>query len=298
MKPETKLFKSNPNAFIEQTVKDYVAGNDSNRLDAFKGEPIFDEPLVAFADGDDPIFTEFKKIIGNFHLTPREVLALSRQERGRGDEPEPKNVGVISWILPISRETRLSLRRENRVTSLRWNHTRHFGQMFQDKLSQYVVSVLAEFGYQAVTPDLAGFFEAKQRPTGRASNWSQRHVAYAAGLGTFSLSDGFITPKGIAMRCGSVVSDVAFVPGHRTCANHLANCLFYTSGTCRRCIERCPAGAITERGHDKEKCRIYQSDQQASILKEMGRGGYFGSHLGCGLCQTKVPCEDRIPPHP
>ena len=25
---------------------------------------IFDEPLVQFADGDDPIFSEYKKIIG------------------------------------------------------------------------------------------------------------------------------------------------------------------------------------------------------------------------------------------
>jgi len=47
---------------------------------------------------------------------------------------------------------------------------------------------------------------------GLASNWSQRHIAYAAGLGTFSLSDGFITPKGIAMRCGSVVCDAALSP--------------------------------------------------------------------------------------
>jgi len=38
---------------------------------------------------------------------------------------------------------------------------------------------------------------------GPASSWSERHAAYAAGLGTFSLNDALITPKGIAHRLGS-----------------------------------------------------------------------------------------------
>ena len=25
--------------------------------------------------------------------------------------------------------------------------------------------------------------------------------------------------------------------------------------------------------------------------------GFMGRYLGCGLCQTKVPCESQIPPH-
>ena len=37
-------------------------------------------------------------------------------------------------------------------------------------------------------------------------------------------------------------------------------------------------------------------EKQMVLLKELGRTeGYYGRYLGCGLCQTKVPCEDRIP---
>jgi epoxyqueuosine reductase len=98
------------------------------------------------------------------------------------------------------------------------------------------------------------------------------------------------------VRCGSVVTNADIEPSPRLYKNYLANCLFYREGSCRRCADRCPAGAITEKGHDKNKCYEFLMVRQKEILKEMGReGGYIGRYLGCGLCQTKVPCEARIP---
>lgn len=56
---------------------------------------------------------------------------------------------------------------------------------------------------------------------GIASRWSERHAAYAAGLGTFSLSDGFISSRGIAHRCGlcqtKVSCEAAIPPACRIC---------------------------------------------------------------------------------
>jgi len=291
-------FNKNPELFLENAIKEYVRASPGNRLPDFNNESIFDEPLVGFADGDDPIFQDYKSIIGDLHLTPREVLAMHRRDQGDHGAKEPRNVSVISFVMPVTYETRLSLRRESRVPSLRWNHTRWQGQKLINELSKYVVSLLEELGYQALVPELASFYKVFfSEPGVRVSNWSQRHIAYAAGLGTFSLSDGFITPRGIAMRCGSVVSDVALTPSPRVYESHLANCLFYRDKSCRRCIERCPVGAISEQGHDKVKCREFLLEEQKVILKELGREeGYIGTYLGCGLCQTKVPCEFKIPP--
>lgn len=287
---DQKTFQANPSLFLEKAIKEYVVTSPANRLPAFGDEPIFDEPLVGFADGDDPIFQQYKTVIGDFHLTPREALAKWVKE-------QPARVGVISWIMPITYRTRLTLRRETAVPSLRWNHTRWQGEELMDASAHFVVRLLEELGHQAVIPGLAESFEVRELPNGRASNWSERHIAYAAGLGTFSLSDGFITPKGIAMRCRSVVCDVALTPTPRTCENHLSNCLFYRGISCRRCIGRCPAGAISERGHDKNKCRQFMNVEQKEILQRLGRDqGYIGRYHGCGLCQTKVPCEGRIPP--
>ena len=294
---EPELLKANPAAFLENAIREYVARSSSNRLQAFDGDPIFDEPLVGFANGDDAIFQDYKAIIGDFHLTPREALEKHVRYEGSREQKRPPNVSVISWILPVTYQTRLSLRSESVVPSLRWNHTRWHGQDFINELARNVVSLLESLGHQAVAPELADFYELVNLSDGLTSNWSQRHIAYAAGLGTFSLSDGFITPRGIAMRCGSVVCNVALSPTPRVYGNHLANCLFYKDRSCRRCIERCPAGAISEQGHDRKRCAEFLLNEQKAIIKELGREeGYIGYYLGCGLCQTEVPCEARIPP--
>ena len=289
-----EIFEADAAAFLGKVIKEYVVTSPANRFESFDG-CIFDEPLVGFADGDDTIFQDYKQIIGAFHLTPRE--ALEKHLQSVGSQEPPSSVSVISFILPVTYETRLSLCKETMIPSLRWNHTRWHGQDFINELSRYVVSILESLGYRAVAPELADFFKLKNLPSGYASNWSQRHIAYAAGLGTFSLNDGFITRRGMAMRCGSVVTDARITSSLRAYKDHLANCLFYSNGSCRSCAERCPAGAISEQGHDKNKCLEFLFTKQKEILKEMGREeGYIGRYLGCGLCQTKVPCEARIPP--
>jgi epoxyqueuosine reductase QueG len=134
------------------------------------------------------------------------------------------------------------------------------------------------------------------RDDGLSSNWSQRHVAFAAGLGTFGLSDGFITEKGMALRCGSVVTDAALASTERKHDGPYGNCLFYRGVPCMKCAERCPADAITAEGHDKKRCMMFVLVEQKEILAELGRAdGYIGDYVGCGLCQTRVPCEHGIP---
>ena len=126
---------------------------------------------------------------------------------------------------------------------------------------------------------------------GFASTWSERHAAYASGLGTFGLCDGLITPAGKAMRVGSVVVRVEISPTTRPYTDHHAYCLFFAKGICGKCIERCPVGAISEAGHDKIKCRAHLRPTTSDYVQaNYGFDGY-----GCGLCQTGVPCESKIP---
>jgi epoxyqueuosine reductase QueG len=282
---------------IEEAVREVVANNTKNRLTHFNNQPIFDEPLVGFADGDDPIFTLYKTVVGDFHLTPREALE-KYIEASAPAAGKPQKVSVVAWILPFTKMVKESLRRETEVPSLEWNHARWEGQELMDQLAKFIVAILRGMGYTACAPDMEPFFAVKaDGPYGRSANWSQRHIAYAAGLGTFSLNDGLITAKGIAMRCGSIVTSAAITPTPRAYTDRRGHCLFFRDGSCRRCAERCPAGAISEAGHDKVKCRDYVVTGQLEALKRLGREeGYMGRYLACGLCQTKVPCESGIPP--
>ena len=55
-------------------------------------------------------------------------------------------------------------------------------------------------GYLTVAPAIQPYFKVSANEKGDLSNWSERHIAYVAGHGTFNLSDGFITERGIYTR--------------------------------------------------------------------------------------------------
>lgn len=248
-------------------------------------EPYFDEPLVGFAAAGDQLFTDYKTIIGDFHQTPQEVMESALGADGRA-------AAVICWILPITKPTRESNRREEQFPSQAWARTRFFGEQLNGALRRHLVAWLEKRGRQAVAPQLAASWkEFSDTPVGIASTWSERHAAYAAGLGTFSLNDALITPKGIAHRCGSVITDLPLAPSERPYPNHRHNCLYFRDGSCGLCITRCPVGALSREGHDKVKCRLYVYTTAVEAVAEQ-----FGTtQTGCGLCQARVPCEGGIP---
>jgi epoxyqueuosine reductase QueG len=263
---------------LRAEVEAFVRDSPANRFPA-SGEPYFEEPVLGVAAADDPIFQLYKQVVGPFHSLPTEFL--------------PSAASVVSWVLPITRATKRSNRPEKALPSRPWAETRSFGEPFNDDLRRHVQGWLQARGHAAVAPVVApAWHRVDEGPMGRASTWSERHAAYACGLGTFSLNDGLITIRGIAHRVGSVVTALALPPTSEGRPGVRDHCAFYGDGSCRVCIDRCPAGAITETGHDKEKCHVYLETVTKATLAEP-----WGTPIpGCGLCQTKVPCEDRIPP--
>jgi len=240
-----EISQAKASQLIETEVKLFTRTSPLNRMPMSDNDFIFDEPLVQFADGDDPIFSEYKTIIDPTHLTPREALAAALN---KGLEDLADRLSIISWILPIALKTRQSNRQYKSTPSQLWIKARHYGEQFNDALREHVVKLLTEMGYLATAPMLQPYFGITYQTEGigHFSNWSERHIAYAAGLGTFSISDGFITERGIAHRCGSVVTDLVLPASLMTADNPYANCLFYVDGSCIACIARCPAGAISE----------------------------------------------------
>jgi epoxyqueuosine reductase QueG len=204
----------------------------------------------------------------------------------------PGDLSVISWILPQTESTKSDNRKQNTYPSERWARARLFGEEVNDKLRHHVVAALKNKGYQSIAPVLSPQWSQKTSDRyGLASTWSERHAAFASALGTFGLSDGLITEQGKAMRTGSVVALIQIPPTPRPYDNHHAYCLFFTQDICGKCILRCPAGAITKAGHDKKKCFNYCYTTSKDYIKS-----HYNLDVGaCGLCQTKVPCESKIP---
>ncbi|HEX9914777.1 MAG TPA: epoxyqueuosine reductase [Candidatus Bathyarchaeia archaeon] len=277
---------NDPAERITGIIKSFIASPE-NTLEKWGDEPAWAEPIVGFSSGADPFYEFYKRDIGPFYASPLEFIGHAYP----GEEFKAEDLTVISWVLPQTEATKRDHRKETHFPSERWARSRIMGEKVNIKLRTHVVDRLREQGVKAVAPMLSPLWRGETSPKyGYASTWSERHAAYAAGLGTFGLSDGLITPIGKAMRAGSVVAELYIEPSPRPYTDHHAYCLFYSEGTCGKCMERCPIGAITPEGHDKNLCSRYVNMTHQYVPRHYGFDGY-----GCGLCQTGVPCESGIP---
>jgi epoxyqueuosine reductase QueG len=272
---------------IISIIIEYVNNSDDGKFDFIGGKSGYEQPLFGFASINDPIFAEYKNIIDERHLTPGEAFENKFGLR-------LSNGTVLSIALPLNEELIKSNRKENKLPSVKWTLARTFiDDVFYKKIVAFLIKTLNDFGFRAVAPYSEDDFKVFPE-TNFTSTWSERHIAYAAGLGTFSINDAMITEKGIAVKFISVVTDLVIEPTERTAKNHRANCLFYSTGKCGICMKRCPASAITEQGHDKLKCYQFCYGAESKQLA-LSRGAYEKNGSGCGLCMSDVPCEKKNP---
>ena len=274
-------------AWIESLIQDFCA-SAQNSLQMTTGEPAWAEPQIAYARGDDPLFAQLKNDIGPFYWTPLDAFRLAWPDLDaiEGD------LTVIAYVLPQTEATRLDQREATTVPAERWARSRFHGEEFNRALRMHLAGQLTRAGLPAVAPErLDGFGYRDSERFGIASNWSERHTAWVAGLGTFGLSDGLITRVGKAVRFGSVVARVDLEATPRSYTGHQDWCLWHARGRCGVCMQRCPIDAITEQGHDKSACFNYIRTVTAPFVRE----NYGTGATPCGLCQVKIPCEARCP---
>ena len=295
------------NAELTQFLKKYFETSILNRLpEKFGGESIFSSPIIGVARGDDQIFENYKEIIGFEHLTPLELWIAE------GFEKLPSsNLRVISIVFPFSNK----IRKES-MNVIKYSQVilpaeiycvgRNYANDFKKETCRQLIEFFKIKDYKAVAGMLSDSFSIMMKKK-FYSTWSERHIAFAAGLGTFSLHEGLITEIGCNIRLTSVVTDAPLEITHRKSENPYANCLYYSRGTCRKCEERCPANAIDKNGHNKIKCGEYGKrierkmiNRIGSILKPHNRRINFQLRpasfpVGCAFCQFEVPCMDKNP---
>jgi len=290
--------------WIEDLIADLVLGAPENRLDDFGGRPIFERPMVGVADGDDNLFKTFSRVVSSKHLMPRQILKLHS-----GKSRNFKDVRVISWALPFTAE----IRRSNRGRiwpSVLYSVARNNGGALNFHLSRRLTQIMQKKGITAAAPVLLRKYDAfRDRVYVMSSTWSERHVAYAAGLGRFGLNGSLITPAGSHVRLGSVVVGYPFEATRQDRKDYKSPCVKTHGEDCGICIKRCPVKAITGQGLDKRKCYERRQAIRELLLEKYSRKyqlipapitqsgkKYLGYSLGCALCQCGVPCE-RIDPY-
>ena len=263
----------------------YHAEQD-NHYDDKEAGALFDPPIFAVADAADAWFDRLKQVIGVHHLTPREALELST--------PGTTARSVICWSLPVAELPRRTNRAETLLPSRAWAYARMQADGIMLRMTRGLEEALRKLGHAAVGPAQSPEV-AKLASPHLSTCWSQRHVAFVAGLGTFGISGGLITVRGIAHRLGSVVTDAAIAPTPRPYGDDpFAWCLKSARNTCGACIKRCPVGSIGLSVHERNKdaCANHRETVRAAAGD---RYGWKSNHYGCALCQTNVPCETCNP---
>ena len=262
---------------IESFVFDFI-DSDNNKIPLssahepkLAGLKMYDEPLFAYGDAFDKRFVELKD-------NPEAKVPLMPP-----CEWLPSAQSVISCFLPISADIRKS-NRQGTEPSWGWLHARFEGNTEIFALAKRLCNFIDQDGYESLSPvqDERFFYKlASDAHEPYVTNWSERHVGFLCGLGTFSLAKHLITEKGAAGRIFSVITSLKLEPTVPKYSGLLDYCI-----DCRACVKNCPVGAIDQYHLKDDRLCLGKLDE---VLERNP------PYYGCGKCQVGVPCENKVP---
>ena len=224
---------------------------------------LWQQPIIKYGDAFDPRFQELSQAVGTRHHLPQDYL--------------PKATTVLSYFLPFQREVAVSNQGGGTCSPL-WAQAYLYTNTMAAALHRHLVEYIRTLGFEAAIPTGTGMI-SHQEPR---SHWSQRHVAYLAGQGTFGLNNMLISDRGCVGRYFSLVTTLPLAPDPVVTAER---CLYKRNGTCGQCVNRCPVEALTVGGFDRFRCL-----DQCLINDRLFPGADV-----CGKCVVDVPCSFAIP---
>lgn len=254
---------------------DYDALN-KDKTEQYIGMRFFLPPIMSIGLADDPGFDALKQegVIGPHFRKPTEWM------------PEAKR--VISLFLPFTDRVIRSNMEDPVQPSWEWLFTRVDGQQHLLATGALVQKALINEGYKAIVPQADDRYLMRTAPEQKeipipvwSSNWSERHVGYVTGLGTFGKHTNFISKKGCCGRIISIITDWDGAPDIKDYSG-----LYDYCADCGACYRVCPGDALHPEGKEKAAC--------ANFLRK--NCPQYAPRYGCGKCQSGLPCSTRAFP--
>lgn len=240
---------------IERIIEEKIAG--------LKREDLLRRPFVAFSSAHDPAYRDLKTIIGEWHLTPIEIL--------------PDAQSVISYFVPFTKPVTRQPKKFDTSAPL-WAEAYLAINSYFDTINDTLVDFLRENGYSASPIPATHNFD----PETIRCNWSHRSAAAIAGIGSFGANRMLITGKGSSGRFCTVITSAKLAAQTDKASQR---CLYLINGTCGKCFEICPVGALAPDGFDKFSCQAVTIGN-----KEAHKGdGIRGRADVCGKCISVCP---------
>ena len=224
---------------------------------------LYREPIVAFSSADDPRYEDLKQIVGDWVRTPREFLESAQT--------------VVSYFVPFTREV-VAAPHDNPRESVLWGESYTVINAYFERINERVCRYLVENGYDAEpVPATHTYNEADMK-----SAWSHRSAAAIAGLGSFSANRMLVTEKGSGGRYCTVFTSAPTSLRREPPKNR---CPHLKDGSCGKCFESCPVGALKPGTIDRYACQAVTYQNEKRIFEKSGIAGADT----CGKCISVCP---------
>jgi len=225
------------------------------------------EPLVAFADADDPRFALVRHVANPDHAMPQDLLSRARS--------------VISFFVPFHPEVVRANADQPQGVAEEWAQAYVETNGLIGEITQRLIRFLDEHGGRAAAEPATGSFDEGSL----TSQWSHKSAAVISGLGSFGLHQMVITDAGCAGRLGSLVTEARLAG---SAAEPQERCLHFYDGSCAACVRRCPFDALsTDEAFDRRLC--WDRCSEVAV-----RFSYLGTAEVCGKCVVG-PCAFESP---
>ena len=245
---------------IKSAIIDYGINNQSSYF--------WKEPIIEIISANDNKLNILKKAISAEHFMPNDIL------------PDAKS--IISFFIPFQ-DSIVKNNIEGTMASKEWAMAYIKTNDLIKIINENIEKLMTKKGYKTGKIPATHNFDKDKL----ISNWSHRHIAYIAGIGTFGINNMLITKNGCCGRFGSIVINYKFNE-YRQDIEIKEKCINKVNGSCGICINKCIVNAYENNKFNRHKC-YKQCLENDEFHKTNGNASV------CGKCIVGLPCSVKEP---
>lgn len=245
---------------IKSTIIDYGINNQSSYF--------WKDPIIEIISANDNKLNILKKVISVEHFMPNDIL------------PDAKS--IISFFIPFQ-DSIVKNNIEGTMASKEWAMAYIKTNDLIKIINENIEKLMTKKGYKTGKIPATHNFDKDKL----ISNWSHRHIAYIAGIGTFGINNMLITKNGCCGRFGSIVINYEFNE-YRQDIEIKEKCINKVNGSCGICINKCIVNAYENNKFNRHKC-YKQCLENDEFHKTNGNASV------CGKCIVGLPCSVKEP---
>ena len=245
---------------INSTIVDYKKTNQLDNL--------WKDPIIEVLPAELPEILALKEIISSTHFLPGDIL--------------PGAKSIVCFFIPFQ-ENIIQSNLNGIMASEEWALAYVRTNDLIKSINDNIEALMIKNGYKAGKIKATHNFDVNKL----ISNWSHRHIACIAGIGTFGMNNMLITKNGCCGRIGSLILNYQF-DDYKPVKKTNEKCLKKLNGSCGICQKKCVVNAYENNSFNRHKCYEH-CKKNAEYHKKIGLVDI------CGKCLVGLPCSMKEP---